>query len=163
MRKKHFVLTDQSGFTLIESIFSIVVLTILMSLLPLMYNSLSAIDRSISLEEDFEWNIFLIQLRDELGTVDSCRFGTERVYLIKNTISIKYERFQWDIRRQVGDKGHEVVLQNVRKFDVKDEAHMLVINVEFINGTKEEARFIMPAREEGEIFSTKEAPFYPLH
>lgn len=163
MKEEQFVLNDQSGFTLLESLFTIVILTVIMSMLPLMYHSFSAIDRSISLEEDYEWNIFLIQLRDELVTVESCRLGTERVYLLKNAISIKYERFQRSIRRQVGDKGHEIVLQNVRTFDVREEALMLVINVEFMNGTKEEARFIMPQREEGVPYSMKEAPYYPLH
>lgn len=164
MRKKLTVLTEQSGFTLLEAIFSIFIITVIMSLLPLMYHWFSAIDRSLSPEEDFEWNIFLIQLRDELRTADSFRSGSkERIYLLKNRISIKYERHSWNIRRQVEDKGHEVVLQNVRKFEVKEEAPMLAIHVEFLNGTKEEARFLMPPREEGSTFSVNAVPYYPSH
>lgn len=148
MKKKQFVLTEQSGFTLLEAILSIVILTAIMSILPLMYHWFSAIDRTLSLEEEFEWNIFLIQLRDELGTIDSYRSGTERIYITKNRLSIKYERHTWNIRRQVGDRGHEIVLQNVRRFDVKEEDPMLLIRVEFLNGRKEEAMFLMPPREE---------------
>ncbi|GIN19981.1 hypothetical protein J1TS3_11150 [Siminovitchia fordii] len=163
MKKKRIVLTEQSGFTLLEAIFTIFIITVVISLLPLMYYWLFAIDRSLSPEEDFEWNIFLIQLRDELAAADSFRNGSERIYLLKNRVSIKYERHSWNIRRQVGDMGHEVVLQNVRRFEVKEEAPMLAIHVEFLNGTKEEARFLMPAGEEGSTSIVNEDPSSPSH
>lgn len=150
MKKKDFALSNQAGFTLLESIFSILIITVIMSLFPLMYHWFSAVDRSLSPEEDYEWNIFLIQLRDELSTTDSFRSGShERIYLLKNRVSIKYERYSLNIRRQVEDKGHEVVLQNVRRFEIREEDPMLTIYVEFLDGTKEEARFLMPPREEG--------------
>lgn len=163
MKKKCCVWINQSGFTLLEAIFSIFILTAIMSLLPLMYQWFSAIERSVSIEEDFQWNIFLIQLRDELDEVDSGRLGTERIYLLKNNIPVKYERYKSSVRRQVSGKGHEVVLQNVEKFDVREEGPMLLIHVEFTDGTKEEARFLMPPREEEVIFLTNVVPSYPSH
>jgi len=148
MKRKSIVLNDQSGFTLIEAILSLFLMTSILSFLPLMYYSYSAIDRSVSLEEDYEWNVFIIQFRNELYTVDTLRLGSnERIYLEKNPLAIKYERHGTVIRRQVNELGHEIVLQNVRKLSLREEVPMLLMTVEFMNGTIEQASFLLPVQE----------------
>ncbi|MFD1705393.1 competence type IV pilus minor pilin ComGF [Siminovitchia sediminis] len=149
MKKNHIVWSNRSGFTLLETIFSIFIVSVILSLLPLLYYWFFSIDRALSVEGDFEWNTFLIQLRKELETADTIFLRPERMYLTKNHSIIKYERFQRNIRRQVDDKGQEIVLQNVRRFSVREEFPMFVIEVEFMNGKTDEARFRSPPIEEG--------------
>lgn len=149
MKEKSIVFSDQSGFTMIEAIFSLFLLISIMTLLPIFYYSYTAIDRSVELEEDYEWNIFIIQFRKELASMDSLRIGSyDRIYMEKNAVPVKYERHGMVIRRQVSETGHEVVLQNVRRMMVREEFPMLLMSVEFMNGSTRHASFLLPIKKE---------------
>ena len=50
---------------MLEAILSMLILSVVMVLLPLTFQAFAAIDRTVTVEEDFEWNLFLIHLRGE--------------------------------------------------------------------------------------------------
>lgn len=146
------VMNDQNGFTLLDSIFSMLILSLIMSLMPLIFHSFAAIDRTIKVDEDYEWNLFLIQLRNELEDANMVLVDSNRIIIDKKVGGVFYETYGYSIRRTVNDKGHEVVLQHVPSVLFSQHGQMLRLNVVFANGVKEEARFIIPldkGEEEG--------------
>ncbi|MBS4199655.1 ComGF family competence protein [Bacillus sp. FJAT-49732] len=153
-------MNDQKGFTLLDSIFCMLILTIIMSLMPLLFHSFAVIDRTIKVDEDFEWNLFLIQLRNELEDAEKVYVNTHpNRILIEKNLMIIYETHGNRIRRTVNEKGHEIVLQHVSSVSFTKIDHMLLVNVSFTNGVKEEARFIIPAeKEELQLLEMKEEP-----
>lgn len=137
-------LKNENGITLLETIMSILILSVIMTMLPLVFIAVSAIEKSIDVEENFEWNLFLIQIRKEMKAADLIRGNSEnRVILIIGDQRIYYEVHGTSIRRTVNGKGHEVTLQKINKARFAVEGETLVLAVDFINGKKEFARFSM--------------------
>jgi competence protein ComGF len=150
MKKKHCALKNKSGFTLAETIVTMMIFCLILSFMPLMYQTHAAIDRTISTGKDFEWNMFLIQFRKELYSAENWRIGlNERIFLMKNGIPVTYERYGKVIRRQVRDAGHEIVLQNVNKLSFSKADPTLYMVVEFEDGSTEEASFFLPPDQGG--------------
>lgn len=119
---------------------TMVISSLILSFIPLMYLSYAAVERSISTEKDYEWNIFLIQFRRELYSAEDWTVGSdERILIEKNDIPISYERYGRVVRRKVRDKGHEIVLQNVAGFSFRKERPGIYMMVEFADGTTKEA------------------------
>lgn len=151
MKVKRPVWNNESGFTLPEAIMTMAIFCLILSFMPLMYLSYSAVERTISTEKDYEWNIFLIQFRSELYSADAWRVGSnQRIFLENNDIPISYERYGKVVRRQVRDMGHEIVLQNVARLTFREESPKLYMMVEFADGTTEEAAFYLPFGGEDE-------------
>ncbi|MBS4217163.1 ComGF family competence protein [Bacillus sp. FJAT-49711] len=165
MLNENNVMNNQYGFTLLDSIFSMFILTIIMSLMPLLFQSFAIIDRTIKIDEDFEWNLFLIHLRNEVEDAKKVHvFNHPSRILIEKNLMIAYETHGNSIRRTVNDKGHEIVLQHVHSVNFSKLNQMLIVNVSFSNGIKEEARFVIPEEMEGSPFlETKEEPLIPLY
>lgn len=144
MKVKQSVWNNESGFTLLEAMMTMFIFCLILSFIPLMYLSYSTVERTISTEKDYEWNIFLIQFRNELYSADSWRVGSnQRIFLEKSSIPISYERYGRVVRRQVRDMGHEIVLQHVTRLSFRKESPMLYMTVEFADGTTEEAAFYL--------------------
>lgn len=123
------------------------IFTLILSFVPMIYHSFSLIDRSITLEEDFEWNLFLIQLRNELQDVDGWRVVDRRLYIEKNNAMIKYEPYGQVIRRQVNELGHEIILQGVQNIQFQKQEQILSMNVDFMNEQSREARFLIQVKK----------------
>lgn len=144
MKKKRSAWTDQSGFTLIESIMSMLILSLIISILPIIIYMFAAIDRSVEVENDFEWNLFLIQFRQELQKADEWVIYSNRVFLVIKEQAITYESYGDTIRRRVNNLGHEIVLQKIDKVSFSKQNRNLFMAVDFKNALGEEARFLLP-------------------
>ncbi|MBS4176355.1 competence type IV pilus minor pilin ComGF [Lederbergia citrea] len=136
-------MNNQTGFTLIEAMMVMVILSIVMGLIPLVFQGFAAIDRTIAVEEDYEWNLFLIQLRDELRDHDRLLIYKNRIFIEKHNQSILYESYGDVLRRRVNNLGHEIVLQKINTIRFSENGQVLFLNVDFLSGTKEEAQFFI--------------------
>lgn len=85
MKVKQSVWNNECGFTLLEAIMTMVISSLILSFIPLMYLSYAAVERSISTEKDYEWNIFLIQFRRELYSAEDWTVGSDERILIEKT------------------------------------------------------------------------------
>ncbi|MCJ8006818.1 competence type IV pilus minor pilin ComGF [Lederbergia wuyishanensis] len=155
-----YVTNDQKGFTLLDSIFCMLILSIIMSLMPLLFQSFATIDRTIYVDEDFEWNLFLIHLRKELKDAEKVYvYSHPNRILIEKNFMIIYEPYSSSVRRTVNDRGHEIVLQQVSSVKFSKIDQLLIVNVTFSSGVKEEARFVIPPeKEEVQFVEMKKEP-----
>ncbi|GIN73559.1 competence protein ComGF [Bacillus sp. J14TS2] len=145
------VLNKSSGFTLLETLFSIMLITLMMSILPLIFQSIHTLDGLMKTDQDYEWNLFIIGLRKELEKshqVNVVRVNTNTSLIIeKGEQVITYERYGRSLRRQVNKLGHEVVLQEIQHFEFILNGDELVLQVEFIDGLKDGASFAIKEAE----------------
>lgn len=148
MKKIKNVLNKQSGFTLLEAIMNIFILSVIMLFLPLIFQSVNAIDKVIEVEDDFEWNLFLIGLRNELKEADHVAVVKPYLFIEKGALKIQYVQYGLVVRRQVDGSGHEVVLQNIKSLYLLKEDNRLHIQTEFLSGVEDEASFLLPLGKE---------------
>ncbi len=141
MKTSNDVLNNESGFTMLEAVMTIFIFTLILSFIPFMYQSFVSIERSIELEEEYEWNLFLIQLRNELQGGDQWQVRGSRLFIEKNHLVIQYEPYGQVVRRRVNETGHEIVLQSVEKIQLFQQEKQLIMAVTFFNGKEKEARF----------------------
>ena len=145
MKKDKFAykaLFNQHAFTLIESMFVLWIVVTIFLLFPLMIKTYAHIQRVLTPEETYEWNIFLIQFRKELGISKSYTIENNHIKLLVNNNFVSYEPYGALIRRRVNETGHEVVLRNVKDVKFTEVGHKLQLVVQFLNQTKEEAVLI---------------------
>lgn len=142
------------GFTLIEAVISLFVVSVIMTMVPMIIQSLASVERSLASEQDFEWNVFLIQFEEEMADVETYRVGrNERIFFMKKGQTVSYERYGQSVRRQVGDRGHEIVLQQIKKITFIQGDRLLRLQVDYLDGKSAEAQFLLPPslKEEADV------------
>lgn len=144
MKNKLNVLSNSYGFTVMEAILVMFILSIIMMIFPLLFQTIIAITQSLQVAEDYEWNLFLIDLRHELQNVDEVVVFQERIHLLRENMLVTYERYGETIRRRVNNSGHEVVLQQVKQLHFYKDQQLLTLEIEFVTGMKDEALFLLP-------------------
>ncbi|MBS4209612.1 competence type IV pilus minor pilin ComGF [Bacillus sp. FJAT-50079] len=140
MKESKNVWNSQLGFTLLEMTLSILILTMIMLIIPLVFSAFTALDRSLDVADDYEWNLFLIQFRQEVEMGDQLTIGKERMFIDIRHTFVEYEVYQDVIRRKNHGLGHEVVLQQLKNAHFSKQDDFLILSVEFLNGTKDETR-----------------------
>lgn len=139
------VFNNQSGFTLLETLFSIMLITLIMSILPFILQTMYTLDSIVETDQDYEWNLFIIGLRKELREAEQINVlrveSKTTLILEKSNQIIAYEPYGRSIRRNVNKLGHEIVLQKIHRLDFILNEEMLQIKVEFIDGLKDETSF----------------------
>ena len=130
------------GFTLIEMLFALGVFSLLMMFMTSVLANTTEWhlhDRNSHMR--MEWNIFIRQLDLEIQTTGDFSVPKNDVLLLKNEDEhITYEIYNNMVRRRVDGTGHEVVLQDIKRFQVSKENEMLTIVVMFVNGDQYEKR-----------------------
>ncbi|MCI7240705.1 competence type IV pilus minor pilin ComGF [Aerococcus suis] len=137
------MLTHKTGFTLVETVFS------LFLLLSLHFLMLSAIELELNyhhhLKNDTiaDWGYFVYQLNEELS---GGRIITNNYHAIKieNTdkevITFDYyaNKDSRMIRRRVNSQGHQPILMNVATFNVTNKGHYFHLYTKMMNGKEYE-------------------------
>lgn len=141
-KRKQGVWWSSNGFTLVEMLIVLAIFFACAASFPLLYDSLYRTIESGKTEKNTEWELFVIQLRNELHmSKDWHVMGRQLRYfsLEENDSMISISKYEDKIRRQVNGKGHEIMLQNVKSADFSLEGGKVYIHVTFSNGEKEGA------------------------
>lgn len=145
------VLSKQSGFTLLETLFSIMLITLIMSIMPFIFQTIHTLDRLLETDQDYEWNLFIIGLRKELEEAEQINVmklnAKTSLILEKRNQVITYEPYGQSLRRKVNKLGHEIVLQEIHSIEFILNEEEVLIQVEFLDGIMDESRFAI--KEEG--------------
>ncbi|MGE8204498.1 competence type IV pilus minor pilin ComGF [Heyndrickxia sp. NPDC080065] len=126
---------------------SLLLISMILSFFPLFIKVFEQINHSLSTEEDYEWNLFVIQLRKELRISDKWKVTDNKLYLDVNDEKVMYEQYGNLIRRRVNEMGHEVVLQRVKAISITGDQNQIVFHVQFLTNHQKEAHHIPPSTE----------------
>ena len=130
------------GFTLIEMLFSLGLFSLLtMFMTSVLVNTTEWHLYDINTHSRLEWNIFIRQLDLEVQTTGDFEVPKNNILLLNDREEkITYEIYNNMVRRRVDGTGHEVALQNIKRFLVSKENETLTISVMFLNGDQYEKR-----------------------
>ncbi|OKL38097.1 hypothetical protein BLL40_01345 [Domibacillus mangrovi] len=134
---KRFVYQNDRGYTLAEALIALTVFMTCAASFPLMYDATYRILDASKSEKNTEWEIFIIQLRNELQKSSNWNVmdGKLNYELEGSTTSIS--QYEDKLRRQINGQGHEVMLQNVKKAAFALKGGKLYIHVTFQDGEEE--------------------------
>lgn len=126
------------GFTLLEMIICLFLLSLFFLLLPRLH--LIGIENAQKGLNDWEWDVFLGQVQLEFREVS---FG-ENIALenrdsilhfrLRNGDEVTYEKVNNHLIRKVNMRGREFILQKVEMVSYELTPHLLVINVKDMSG-----------------------------
>ncbi|MEK4147348.1 MULTISPECIES: competence type IV pilus minor pilin ComGF [Robertmurraya] len=120
---------SESGFTMLEMLFSFSIFCLMISFLPLLFQIIfydHAVEARI---QKMEWELFISQTKKDIQSSDHVEVVNGELILIKGEESISYQKYQNVLRKQVNRKGHEVVLQNVASVTFSKEENAITIEV----------------------------------
>ncbi|KQU19279.1 hypothetical protein ASG65_24435 [Bacillus sp. Leaf13] len=123
------MLRKNDGFTIIEMLFS---LMILMTTSIFILQLFSIIHTQLESKEKLhpkEWEIFTMQMRQEVRGAKSQDVIENKLYLLSGDQLSFIEQYEDKLRRRVNGKGHEVILQNISKFKVEKDGNVIVLNI----------------------------------
>ncbi|AJD91442.1 hypothetical protein JMA_21250 [Jeotgalibacillus malaysiensis] len=138
-KKKCVFISNNSGFTILEVMVSMTVLTIIAPLLALLILSFSQL---ILIENTTkEWDLFSIQLQNELNTMALVSNTSQSVTLTRGSDQIVFSKYGSVLRKTVNGTGHEIHLTGLSDISFRTEGKVLTIGVRFVNGDEKKSIF----------------------
>ena len=77
-----------------------------------------------------EWEVFINQAKKEIRMGEGISVENNTLTFLKSGQSIKYEQYGSNIRRRVGLKGHEIMLQNIKTVTFEPVVNGVEISVQ---------------------------------
>lgn len=148
-RKKYFALRSRNGgFTLAEMLLTFSFFLLLLAFFPMGMDFLLQEGLSRKGVQKMEWEVFLSQAKKELRMCDKVLSTENGLSFTMNEQMITYKMFGSNLRRQVNERGHELILQEVKAASFERIKQGVKITVEDTFGTVYSAVIRMPLREE---------------
>ncbi|WP_377864441.1 competence type IV pilus minor pilin ComGF [Bacillus sp. R86525] len=129
----------EAGFTLIEMIACLLLLSMFFLLLPRLH--IMGVENTHSKGlNDWEWDVFLGQMQLEFREVISGRKierendGNILRFQLRNDDEVTYEKVNSNLIRKVNTRGREVILQRIEAISYKLTPQLLYIRVKGIGG-----------------------------
>ncbi|MGE7764542.1 competence type IV pilus minor pilin ComGF [Peribacillus sp. NPDC096540] len=123
------MLRKNDGFTIIEMLFSLMILMttsiFILQLFSIIHTQLESKDKL----HPKEWEIFTMQMQQEVRGAKSQDVIDNKLYLLSGDQLSFIEQYEDKLRRRVNGKGHEVILQNISKFQVEKDGNVIVLNI----------------------------------
>ncbi len=139
---------NQLGMTLLELMLTVTILMAIISVLPMMMNA--AVKRSGEDLQHQEIQLFYHLFSKEVREASKISIIGESIEMINiNGTVVLYERYGSSIRRRVNGTGHEIVLQHIKKLIVGVSGRKVMIEVELVNGRREERTIFQMANSNG--------------
>lgn len=134
---KRFVYQNDRGYTLAEALIALTVFMTCAASFPLLYDAAYRIVEASKSEKNTEWEIFIIQLRNELHKSSNWNVSGGKLNYGVEGSTTSISQYEDKLRRQINGQGHEVMLQNVKKAAFALEGGKLYIHVTFQDGEEE--------------------------
>lgn len=134
-----------SGFTLLESLVSLLMLSGILLLLAGLIQHAHKMEQSLSGYHQLEWEVFLLQLDNELADAkyqwSSSREIWTKVQANKGIVDLVIKKDgQRIIKKQTG--GYQPLLTGVRQFSCQEKNHGVDFVVTFTDGKQKEGTWI---------------------
>ncbi len=139
---------NQLGMTLLEVMLTVTILMAIISVLPLMMNA--AVKSSGEDLQHQEAQLFYHLFSKEVREASGFSLVGESIEMMNaDGTVVLYERYGSSIRRRVNGTGHEIVLQHIKKLIIGVSGRKVKVEVELVNGRREERTFFQMANSNG--------------
>lgn len=139
------------GFTLIECLFALFLLSIICMLFSATINNAASVTKHLKSEQEKEWHIFLIQFENELK---NCRYENTQAHKIilrnkKNNKSVWIEHKLGKIVK-VDNGGYHPLLIGVKHAKFIEQDQFIVLKITFENNVIFTAKWIITQEHKDE-------------
>ncbi|MFJ7307014.1 competence type IV pilus minor pilin ComGF [Peribacillus frigoritolerans] len=135
------MLRKNDGFTMIELLFSLLILMTTSLFVLQLFSIIHTQMRSVDKLHPKEWEVFTMQMKQEVRSSKAQDVMGNKLYLLSGEQLSSLEQYEDKVRRRVDGKGHEVILQNISEFRVNKDGSVIVINITDKAGTTFSRRF----------------------
>lgn len=149
MRKLLRIKSEQ-GYTLIESLFQLIVFTIFVQFIVLFFLWKAPIDNQYSERNTTAWELFVLDLQAALLDVWQFELHPDRTGFKMKTergiINIEYRNQV--IRKRVDGQGHVPFITHIQSAQFYQQEGKLIVDVLLEDGTRKERDFVVGLRSE---------------
>lgn len=148
--RKLLKLKNERGYTLIESLFQLIVFTIFVQLIVLFFLWKAPIENQYSAKNTTAWELFALDLQAVL--LDVWEFELHRdqtgfkMKTERGTINIEYHNKV--IRKRVDLEGHVPFITHIQSAQFYRQGEKLIVEVLLEDGTRKERDFVVGLRSE---------------
>ncbi|MEC0274504.1 MULTISPECIES: competence type IV pilus minor pilin ComGF [Peribacillus] len=135
------MLRKNDGFTMIELLFSLLILMTTSLFVLQLFSIIHTQMRSVDKLHPKEWEVFTMQMKQEVRSSKAQDVMGNKLYLLSGEQLSSLEQYEDKVRRRVDGMGHEVILQNISEFKVNKDGSVIVINITDKAGTTFSRRF----------------------
>ncbi len=135
------MLRQNDGFTMIELLFSLLILMTTSLFVLQLFSIIHTQMRSVDKLHPKEWEVFTLQMKQEVRSSKAQDVMGNKLYLLSGEQLSSLEQYEDKVRRRVNGMGHEVILQNISEFRVNKDGSVIVINITDKAGTTFSRRF----------------------
>ncbi|MEP9407998.1 competence type IV pilus minor pilin ComGF [Peribacillus frigoritolerans] len=135
------MLRKNDGFTMIELLFSLLILMTTSLFVLQLFSIIHTQMRSVDKLHPKEWEVFTMQMKQEVRSSKAQDVMGNKLYLLSGEQLSSLEQYEDKVRRRVDGMGHEVILQNISEFRVNKDGSVIVINITDKAGTTFSRRF----------------------
>ncbi|MBX9956219.1 ComGF family competence protein [Peribacillus simplex] len=135
------MLRKNDGFTMIELLFSLLILMTTSLFVLQLFSIIHTQMRSVDKLHPKEWEVFTMQMKQEVRSSKAQDVMGNKLYLLSGEQLSSLEQYEDKVRRRVNGMGHEVILQNISEFRVNKDGSVIVINITDKAGTTFSRRF----------------------
>ncbi|MEW5551857.1 competence type IV pilus minor pilin ComGF [Peribacillus frigoritolerans] len=135
------MLRKNDGFTMIELLFSLLILMTTSLFVLQLFSIIHTQMRSVDKLHPKEWEVFTMQMKQEVRSSKAQDVMGNKLYLLSGEQLSSLEQYEDKVRRRVDGRGHEVILQNISEFRVNKDGSVIVINITDKAGTTFSRRF----------------------
>ncbi|MFA1711478.1 competence type IV pilus minor pilin ComGF [Peribacillus frigoritolerans] len=135
------MLRKNDGFTMIELLFSLLILMTTSLFVLQLFSIIHTQMRSVDKLHPKEWEVFTMQMKQEVRSSKAQDVMGNKLYLLSGEQLSSLEQYEDKVRRRVNGMGHEVILQNISEFQVNKDGSVIVINITDKAGTTFSRRF----------------------
>ncbi|YCI75397.1 prepilin-type N-terminal cleavage/methylation domain-containing protein [Bacillus sp. R1-10] len=135
------MLRKNDGFTMIELLFSLLILMTTSLFVLQLFSIIHTQVRSVDKLHPKEWEVFTMQMKQEVRSSKAQDVMGDKLYLLSGEQLTSLEQYEDKVRRRVNGMGHEVILQNISEFRVNKDGSVIVINITDKAGTTFSRRF----------------------
>lgn len=150
--KKRLIKNSYDGFTLLECLLALFILSTICLLFTAVIKNVAIVTKQLENETDKAWQIFLIQLENELK---NCRYERtqENKIILKNNKNANGVWIEFKLGKivKVENGGYQPLLTRVAEAKFIEENNSVKISITFENQLATEAKWIITQEHENEI------------
>ena len=136
---------DERGYTLIESLFQLIILAILVQFFLLFFLWKGPIERQYFNMSATDWELFAVDFQQLLSDIDQIDVHNDnRGIQLKNSRgTIDVEQGNAVIRKRIFGNGHVPLLTNIHSAFFSLDGLYLFVQVKMLDGTQKERKFVV--------------------
>ena len=147
--KKNKIYLNERGYTLIESIFQLVVVMLFAQLIILIFMWFAQFQAIDKMKDDVNWELFVLDVHIYLENAREFRLVSPTAIRVDTNIKNEQrifiiEKSEKHIRKKSELGGNEIMLGYVDKAQFSVNGHELLLQVTMKNGATRERVFIVP-------------------